>query len=224
MIRLHIVVEGETEKEFVDEILKPAFSERMIILDARCVATSRKGGRKHSGGGISRSYIRLKNDLMNWIKEDRKADARFSMMIDFYKLAPDFPGYKESRQQNTVQNKVKILEKRFFEEINDYRFIPYIQLHEFEALLFAEPEKFAIAYPNRQNKIQQLIKIRAQFESPEEINEGSTTAPSKRIKAILPEYEKRTAGPLIALEIGIEKLCEENSHFNEWIEKIKQLV
>jgi hypothetical protein len=116
------------------------------------------------------------------------------------------------------------LEKRFFEEINDYRFIPYIQVHEFEALLFAEPEKFAIAYPNRQNQIRQLIKIRSQFESPEEINEGSNTAPSKRIKAILPEYEKRTAGPLIALEIGLEKLCEENHHFNQWIEKIKRLV
>jgi len=224
MIRLHIVVEGQTEKEFVDEVLMPAFSPLGIILDARCVATSRKGGRKHSGGAINRSYIKLKNDLINWIKEDRKADARFSMMIDLYGLAPDFPGYKEIRQQSTVQEKVNILEKRFFEEINDYRFIPYIQLHEFEALLFAEPEKFATAYPNRQNKIQQLIEIRSQFESPEDINEGSKTAPSKRIKAILPEYEKRTAGPLIALEIGLEKLCEENHHFNQWIEKIKQLV
>jgi hypothetical protein len=104
MIRLHIVVEGETEKEFVDEILMPTFCPLGIIPDARCVATSRKGGRKYSGGGISRSYIRLKNDLMNWIKEDRKADARFSMMIDFYRLAPDFPGYQESRQQNTPQS------------------------------------------------------------------------------------------------------------------------
>ena len=75
MIRLHIVVEGETEKEFVDEILMPAFFPLGIIPDARCVATSRKGGRKHSGGAINRSYIKLKNDLINWIKEDRKADA-----------------------------------------------------------------------------------------------------------------------------------------------------
>jgi hypothetical protein len=189
MIRLHIVVEGQTEKEFVDEVLMSAFSPLGIIPDARCVATSRKGGRKHSGGAINRSYIKLKNDLINWIKEDRNADARFSMMIDLYGLAPDFPGYKESRQQSTSQEKVNILEKRFSEEINDYRFIPYIQLHEFEALLFAEPEKFATAYPNRQNQIQQLIEIRSQFESPEDINEGRKTAPSKRIKAILPEYE-----------------------------------
>jgi len=224
MIRLHIVVEGQTEKEFVDEILMPAFLPLGIIPDARCVATSRKGGRKHSGGAINISYIKLKNDLINWIKEDRNTDARFSMMIDLYGLAPDFPGYKESRQQSTPQKKVNILERRFFEEINDYRFIPYIQLHEFEALLFAEPEKFAIAYPNRQNKIQQLIEIRSQFQSPEDINEGRNTAPSKRIQAILPEYEKRIAGPLIALEIGLEKLCEENHHFNQWVEKIKQLV
>jgi len=36
---LHIVVEGKTEKEFIDEILIPTFSERSIILDARCVVT-----------------------------------------------------------------------------------------------------------------------------------------------------------------------------------------
>jgi len=223
MIRLHIVVEGETEKEFVDEVLTPELCPLGIIPDARCVVTSRKGGRKYSGGGINRSYIRLKNDIMNWIKEDRNADARFTMMIDLYGLAPDFPGYEESRRQSTVQEKVKILERRFFEKINDYRLIPYIQLHEFEALLFAAPENFAAAYPNRVDKIQELIKIRSQFKSPEEINEGRETAPSKRIKTILPEYEKKTAGSLIALEIGFEKLCKENPHFHDWIEKLKRL-
>ncbi len=221
MMRLHIVVEGQSEKEFVDEVLMPELYQYEIIVDARCVATSRKAGRKYSGGGISRSYIRLKNDLINWIKEDRNADARFTMMIDFYRLAPDFPGYEESRKQKTVQNQVKILETRFFEEINDYRFIPYIQIHEFEALLFSEPKKFAAIYPNRQAQIQQLIDIRSQFNSPEEINQGIETAPSKRIKAILPEYDKKIAGSLIALEIGFKKLCDENQHFKEWIEKLK---
>jgi hypothetical protein len=209
MIRLHIVVEGQTEKEFVDQVLMPAFSPLEIVLNARCVATSRKGGRKHSGEAINKSYLKLKNDLMSWIKEDRKVDARFSMMIDFYGLAPDFPGYHESRQQSTPQEKVNILEKRFFEEIDDYRFIPYIQLHEFEALLFAEPEKFAVAYPNRPHKIQELIAVRSQFESPEEINEGSKTAPSKRIKAILPEYKERLVPSLhwkLVLKSFVEKM------------------
>jgi len=221
MIRLHIIVEGETEKEFVDEVLMPELCPLGIIPDARCVETSRKGGRKYSGGGINRHYIRLKNDIMNWIKEDRNADARFTMMIDFYRLAPDFPGYEESRKQKTVQDQVKILETRFFEEINYYRFIPYIQIHEFEALLFTEPKKFASIYPNRQAQIQQLIDIRSQFSSPEEINQGFETAPSKRIKAILPEYDKKIAGSLIALEIGLKKLCDENQDFKEWIEKLK---
>jgi len=54
MIRLHIVVEGKTEKEFVEQVLMPAFSPLGIIADARCVATSRKGGRKHSGGAINK--------------------------------------------------------------------------------------------------------------------------------------------------------------------------
>lgn len=65
--------------KFVDEVLMPELYQYEIIVDARCVATSRKAGRKFSGGGISRSYIRLKNDLINWIKEDRNPDARFTI-------------------------------------------------------------------------------------------------------------------------------------------------
>jgi len=65
-----------------------------------------------------------------------------------------------------------------------------------------------------------------QIDSPEEINQGIETAPSKRIKAILPEYDKKIAGSLIALEVGLKKLCDENQEFKEWIEieKLKTIL
>jgi len=145
-------------------------------------------------------------------------------MIDFYALPNDFPGYEESRQQTDLKKRIEILENCFQVDIGDYRFIPYIQRHEFEALLFAEPTKFAVAYPDRESEIQQLIAVRSEFVSPEDINEGEKTAPSKRIKTIFPSYNKVSAGPRIAAKIGIAKIRAENPHFNEWLKKLEQLA
>jgi len=107
--------------------------------------------------------------------------------------------------------------------MNEPRFIPYIQLHEFEALLFAEPSQFAVAYPNKEKEIQKLVAVRAKFISPEDINEGENTAPSKQILAIFPDYKKVSTGSRIALKIGFAKIRTENPHFNEWLNKLEQL-
>jgi hypothetical protein len=222
MIRLHLLVEGATERTFVNEVLKPALSCLNIFPDARCVQTGRKRGKVHKGGITN--YIKLKSDLQRWLKQDRHIDARFTTMIDFYALPNDFPGYEESRKPADSNKRIEILENHLKADIGDHRFIPYIQQHEFEALLFAEPTKFAIAYPDRENEIQQLVKVRSEFVSPEDINEN--TAPSKRIQAIFQDYAKLkpTVGPLIAMEIGLAKIRAENPHFNEWLNKLEQLA
>lgn len=222
MIRLHFVVEGQTEETFVNNILAPELSSLNIFPDVRCVQTGRKHGKVHKGG-IS-TYIKLKNDLLRWMKEDKNSDVRFTTMIDFYALPKDFPGYQESRKQSNSQKRIAILEHAFQTDIKDYRFIPYIQCHEFEALLFSDPSKFKFAYPNKIDEIKQLIAIQSQFESPEDINEGKDTAPSKRIKKIIHEYNKVSAGCNIAMQIGLAKMREENPHFNEWLKKLEQLA
>ena len=145
-------------------------------------------------------------------------------MIDFYALPNDFPGYDESRRQTGSKRRIDILEQHFRLDIGDIRFIPYIQQHEFEALLFTEPTQFVVAYPERENEIQQLVAVRSQFLSPEDINENQ--APSKRIQAIFPDYAKfkPTVGPLVAMEIGLTKIRAENPHFDEWLTKLEQLA
>jgi hypothetical protein len=183
MIRLHFVVEGQTEETFVNNILAPKLSSLNIF-----------------------------------------PDVRFTTMIDFYALPKDFPGYEESRKQSNSQKRIAILEHAFQTDIKDYRFIPYIQCHEFEALLFSDPSKFEFAYPNKKDEIKQLIAIRSNFESPEDINEGKDTAPSKRIKKIIPEYNKVSAGCNIAMQISLAKIRKENPHFNEWLKKLEQLA
>ncbi len=112
------------------------------------------------------------------------------------------------------------------DDIDDGRFIPYIQLHEFETLLFADPRKFEIEYFDRPEGITQLCGIAAEFGNPELINQGRNTAPSKRIIKVYSDYEgnKPAIGSMVAHEIGVETLKRACSHFRGWIEKLEKLV
>jgi hypothetical protein len=144
-------------------------------------------------------------------------------MVDLHRLPSDFPGYLESRQCRNPLQRAESLEERFSADIDDRRFVPYVQVHEFEALLFAKPAQFAIAYPNRPRELQQLSRIRSAFESPEHIDDGDETAPSKRIKSVLPDYQKAAAGPVIAREIGMQTLLSECAHFAGWVRRLAAL-
>ena len=137
MIRLHIIAEGQTEKKFVDTVLTDYLSGFDVFCDTRCVLTSKdkRTGKKYSGG-LS-SYKKAKNDILLWIKQDKKTDCRFSTMFDFYALPGDFPGMDEIESITDPYEKVALLENALVRDIGDDRFIPYIQLHEFEALILS---------------------------------------------------------------------------------------
>lgn len=126
MIRLHFLVEGATERTFVDEVLKPELSRLNIFPDVCCVQTGRKQGKVHKGGIIS--YLKLKKDLQRWLKQDKHQEARFTTMVYFYALPNDFPGYEKSRKQKGAQKRIEILEHYFQADIGDYRFIPSLFL------------------------------------------------------------------------------------------------
>jgi len=98
--------------------------------------------------------------------------------------------------------------------------IPYIQLHEFEALLFSDPSAFLEAFPGNQRAVDRLTAIRARFRNPEEINLIPGKAPSKRILDVLPDYQKPVAGMLIAQRIGVARIRQECRHFDEWLSRL----
>jgi hypothetical protein len=104
------------------------------------------------------------------------------------------------------------------------RFIPYIQLHEFEAFLLVDPDKLITMYPDKQSAINRL-KIDIGNMEPEKINDSQHTAPSKRIIKHLPNYEgqKAQVGPLVAEDIGLGRLRKECPHFNEWIDMLEKI-
>jgi len=104
-------------------------------------------------GGLV-SYQKARKDIQSWLKEDANPDARFTTMFDLYALPDDFPLYKESKSIMNPYQKVDSLENALKEDINDLRFVPYIQLHEFETLVLANPNNLALEYFDNDNAIQ----------------------------------------------------------------------
>jgi hypothetical protein len=101
--------------------------------------------------------------------------------------------------------------------------IPYIQMHEFEALLFSDPVKCSAGLYEAQIA-EPMQRIRDQFPSPEHINDGPETAPSKRILGLFHRYDKPLYGCLACHEIGIRTIRQECYHFDEWVTRLEKLT
>lgn len=223
MIRLNIIVEGQTEETFVNKMLGPHLSTLNIFVSARCVETGRKRGKIFRGGMIS--YLKAQKDINLWMKEDKGDEARFTTMFDFYRLPCDFPGFEEAKQKSDPYHKIKVLEEKLGDDIASHRFFPYLQLHEYEALLFSDLDKFHYYYIDHHRQISKLKQDVSGVPNPELINENHETAPSKRIIKYLPSYdgEKPSAGPIIAEHIGLQTIRSKCQHFNSWVSQLERL-
>lgn len=226
-IRLNMIVEGQTEEHFVKNVLEEYLARFGIGVTARCVETSRdkKCGRIYRGGLLS--YEKAKKDIIRWLREDKNSDARFTTMFDLYALPDDFPERQECIGISDPQERIARLEQAFDDDISDPRFLPYIQLHEFEALVLVDPQKLGLFYPEKtaRSKIDRLSKlVKEKFNGkPETINDGPETAPSKRIIKEFEDYNKVIVGAGTVKEIGMERLLEKCPHFAQWIQKLKHL-
>ena len=223
MTRLHVVVEGQTEEVFVNTVLVEHLAPMGVFVDARCVETSRSRVKINRGG--LPDFKRAHGDVLRWMKEDQNPDAHFTTMFDLFRLPANFPNFDEAKRMVDPVDRVACLERGLGEAFGHQEFTPYIQLHEFEALLLSHPERFVSAFPHRGNEVRNLATITAGFTSPELINDGAETAPSKRVIREIPEYahRKASAGPLIASKIGLVVMREKCPHFNAWLERIEGL-
>jgi len=222
MIRLHVTVEGQTEQSFVKKALTTHLGEYGVYADARAVLTSKdkRAAKEYRGGLIS--YKKAKADIETWLKEDNHPECRFSTMFDLYALPADFPGYAEAKNCADPYERVQFLENALAKDIEDRRFIPYIQLHEFEALILADPRQLDWEYLEHDGPIRRLREMVGE-QNPELIDDGPTTAPSKRILQEIPEYDKASTSPTVAEKIGLPVLRDKCRHFSEWITCLEQL-
>ena len=225
MVRLHVFAEGQTEQTFADTVLKPHLAQYNVLMQKPVlIAHAKKKGWIHRGGG--RAYLPMKNDIMRRLKEDSSQDAFFTTMIDLYAIHAEFPGLNDAEKyRSDPEQRVTFLEQRFADDIGDHRFIPHIQLHEFEAYLFAEPDCFRYVYDDCARQIKNLRSTAEDYETPEMINDGQHSAPSKRIVNQFPAYEraKSVEGPQLAERIGLPTIRAKCRHFAAWLLRLEEL-
>ena len=198
------------------------------VFDARCVLTSkdRRNGRENRGGMTT--YSRVRNDIITCLRSDQTAYV--STMVDFFRLPTDFPGYEEAMSCLDHCQSATVLEHEWKQDIlfalpgmPADRFIPYIQLHEFEALLYTDLRVLELEYfdPADLRRIQTLYEETKDI-PPEEINHGAETAPSKRLLKTV-SYQKGD-GPAELLDvITIDKIRQKCGHFSQWLDTLQRL-
>lgn len=219
-IRLYVTVEGQAEKEFADKALKPHLAGFAIDVRPRVVVTNRKLGKR---GGIL-DFEKIRGDLGRLMKQDAHPEARFTTMVDLYALPSEFPGWSEARKKTLPLERVKVLEQALAREFGEPRFLPFIQLHEFEALLYCDLSELQRRIADSASGIKAL-RSEVGDTSPEDINEGATTAPSKRIIHNVPIYERNKVrvGAPAAVAIGLDTLRARCPHFGEWLSRLEAL-
>lgn len=212
MKRVYIVVEGQTEQEFVNSVISPYLQEFGILsVTPVLVRTSRTG----RGGMVN--YSHLANTIKPLLMSE-KSDYIVTTFIDFFRLPHDMPHYEDSMKKADKIEQIRSLEAAIDEAIDDRRFFSYIQLHEFEALLFSSNKGFE--YYFSEELADKAASIISSYENPEDINTSPEGAPSKRLLAIKSDYNKVLEGNLIALEIGIKSILEKCPRFAGWINSI----
>lgn len=218
--RLHVLVEGQTEEAFVNRILAPHLSRRGLHPTPILLATKRtKDGRKFRGGLTS--FEKLRRDLQRLLRDTEVVAV--TTMIDYYGLPKDFPGAKRVAGSSCWE-RVQEREEALFKELDHPRLVPYLSLHEFEALLFVDPDTVAETVPEAASRLSAFRDLMQNVQSPEEINDGVDTHPSARLAQLAPRYRKALHGPQAVGRIGLERLRSRCPHFDRWISRLEALA
>lgn len=217
--RVNIVVEGHTEEEFVSLQLAPHLAQHGVYVTARRVVTGRTGNQVHRGGITS--YAKAARDIRNWLSGS--GGAYVTTFFDLYGLPNDFPGYSRSSAQRGGADRATLIEAAMLADIGQQRFIPYVQPHEFEALLFSSIG--AIDQELQLISASRLKQLEAELgkTAPEDLNDSPQTAPSKRLLKLFPGYDKPLHGPAIALRIGLDTIRAACPHFDGWLSTLEGL-
>jgi hypothetical protein len=227
VIRLYVVVEVQTEEAFVKGVLRPHLRLHGVEPTPIIVTSSRNdSGAKYKGGGKWNHWLA---DLERLLPVQTRSGAWVTTMFDLYGLPKDFPEREVIRAASTGATKVKLAEAAISAALSASKghrwFIPYVQPHEFEALVLASLDGLA-AVLDAPNDLNGLARLRTSLRghAPEEVNDGPETAPSKRLLAHVPGYDKVLHGELALCDASLEVLCEACPHFGAWVERLCRLA
>ena len=108
------------------------------------------------------------------------------------------------------------------------RFWPFLRfwpLHEFETILLCESDYFELEYEHADAGITALKRAVTEASSPELVDDGEVTAPSKRIIAQFPQYrgEETIVGVALAACVGLDSTRRLCPHFDRWLTQLEAL-
>ena len=213
MKRLYIVVEGQSEQEFIKSTLSPYLAGKGIFSVTPILIKTSKHGR---GGHVNATH--LTNTINGLLKETQDTQIIVTTFIDLFRIPTNMPGYDNAQLLSNSIAQVEYLEGCLAEAIGDRRFYPYIQRHEFEALVFSSNIGFEKYFSEDQASRTEVIVN--SFNNPEDINSSPESSPSKRILAIVPDYDKVLFGNLLVLEIGIDVILSRCPRFAMWVSEL----
>ena len=215
-----VLVEGKTELFFIKNILAPYLAHKNVFLRASILTKPGQPG--------SNKFVRAKKDIGAHLKQ--RANTWLTLLVDYYGIDTDWPGYEESKKQNGHARKHWVMCEATKQQVGtlfagqdaEHRFIPYISMHEFEALLFSDPAALAGGLGVDQSEINNILQ---QCGEPEAINDSRETSPSHRLDSLSPiGFKKTTTGITIAEQIGIDAMRNKCPLFNDWINQLEALT
>lgn len=221
MKKFFIVTEGQSETNFVNRVMVPYFASRCILLPITVVTkTDSRHGKTYKGGVAN--YGQIRNTLLKTLASAAKnTNTYVTTMFDFYRLPADVPGVSVAEKEKDPYDKVHIIEQEILkkEGYGGNFFFPYIELHEFEAMIFSDITKLEEAYFEEDlTALKECVKAQS---NPELINGGAETAPSKRIINCINCFDKANVGVDVLEKIGIENISGKCLHFAEWMKCIE---
>lgn len=174
----------------------------------------------------------MRKDIVNHLREDPGCVA--STMIDYYGLPQAGPKAWPGRAGAAslpFERKAEAVEEELLNDLcaqmdrgfDPRRFLPYVSMHEFEALLFSNCQSFGRGI-GREDLVPAFDEIRRAFTTPEEIDDSPITAPSKRVEGLVDGYQKPLLGTLAALEVGLDAMRAECPHFAGWLQRLGGLA
>lgn len=222
MVEVIVFAEGQTEEKFIKQVVAPALRHLQVFVKPQTLNTSQTT----KGGAVT--FDRLKFNARNTLRQH--PNAVLSTFLDLYALDNDFPAFEEAKRQRDVYARVACLQRALNAAIvaqvqcRPERFVPHIQPYEFEGLLFSDVQALSAVEPTWGKSLAALTKIRASVDTPEHINDGYATAPSKRLEILHPKYKKTTHGPRAAERISLEVIERECRHFKTWMDALRGLA
>ena len=218
-----MLVEGYTEETFVRDVLYHLLVPAGIFVTPRMPPTSATG---RGGGRSFASWLRTTRD---WLLRDQRA--YLTTMFDVYGLPSDFPRLVESRAISDIYKRAEFLEGQFREVVAgathnvQQRFIPYLQMHEFEALVFSNLKELEDLERDWVGRADACSHEAKGFPTPEHVNDSIVTAPSKRLEKHFhsPAYRKLLHGVLAVQSIGLTHIRSRCRRFDAWLNNLSSL-